>query len=104
MQNTNEQTIRKFYTAFQKLDAEGMQSCYVDDPVFNDPVFGIIQGDAVHAMWAMLCERAKDFSLEFSNVNADEEYGTCNWVAHYTFSKTGRKVVNKVKAHMRFLD
>ena len=29
-------------------------------------------------------------------------YSTCDWVATYTFSKTGRKVVNKIKANMRF--
>jgi hypothetical protein len=34
----------------------------------------------------------------------DEEYATCNWVATYTFSKTGRKVVNHIKAHLRIQD
>jgi len=34
----------------------------------------------------------------------DEEYATCNWIATYTFSKTGRKVVNHIKAFMRLKD
>jgi len=34
----------------------------------------------------------------------DEEYATCEWEANYTFSGTGRRVVNKVKAHMRLRD
>ena len=51
----------------------------------------------------MLCKNAKDFSLTFSNIQLlDEEYATCNWVATYTFSKTGRKVVNNIKAFMSF--
>jgi ketosteroid isomerase-like protein len=101
----NGDLIRKFYGAFQQLDAETMNSCYSDDIAFFDPVFGLLQGDPARAMWRMLCKNAKDFSLTFSNiVDLDEEYSTCEWVARYTFSKTGREVVNRVKAHMRFVD
>jgi len=98
----NRQLIEKFYTAFQKLDYKNMQECYSEHPVFNDPVFGIIEGDEVGAMWEMLCKNAKDFSLSFSNIELlDEEYATCNWTARYTFSKTGRRVENHIKAYMR---
>lgn len=52
-------------------------------------------------MWEMLCKNARDFSLVHGNiVSLDHEYYTCDWVASYTFSATGRKVVNKVKAYM----
>ncbi len=98
----NKQIIEKFYTAFQKLDYKTMQECYSEHPIFNDPAFGILEGDEVRAMWEMLCKSAKDFSLTFSNIQlVDEEYATCNWIAHYTFSKTGRKVENHIKAYMR---
>ena len=103
--NTNEEIIRRFYTAFQQKDYKTMQDCYSEDPVFNDQVFGLMQGEEVRAMWEMLCKNARDFSLEFSNIKLlDEEYATCNWTARYTFSKTGRKVVNRIKAHMRIQD
>ncbi len=102
--NRNEEIMTRFYSAFQKQDAASMNACYADDIIFNDPAFGILQGESAKAMWVMLSDKAKDFVLEFSNVKCDEEYGTCNWVATYTFSKTGRKVVNKIKAHMRFRD
>ena len=53
----------------------------------------------------MLCKNARDFSLTFSNIQLlDEEYATCNWTATYTFSKTGRKVVNHIKAFMKLKD
>jgi ketosteroid isomerase-like protein len=97
--------IEKFYTAFQKLDYATMKSCYSNHPVFNDPVFGILEGVEVTGMWEMLCKSAKDFSLRFSNIELlDEEYATCNWTARYTFSRTGRRVVNNVKAYMRIQD
>jgi len=101
----NEEIIQRFYTAFQKLDYKTMQDCYSHDIIFNDPVFGVLQGDEARAMWEMLCKQAKNFSLTFSDIRfLDEEYATCNWTATYTFSKTGRPVVNNVKAHMRIQD
>jgi ketosteroid isomerase-like protein len=103
--NPNEEVIQRFYNAFQKLDYKTMQDCYTDSVVFSDPVFGLLQADEVKAMWEMLCKKAKDFSLTFSDIQAiDEEYYTCKWTATYTFSKTGRKVVNHIKAFMRIHD
>jgi len=101
--NINEETINRFYTAFQQLDYTTMHSCYHPEAVFNDPAFGLLDSGATKAMWEMLCKRAKDFSLTYDNIKLlDDEYTTCNWNATYTFGKTGRKVNNKIKAHMRF--
>ena len=101
----NKEIISRFYSAFQKRDYQTMNDCYSEDIVFSDPVFMVLKGDEVRAMWEMLCKNAKDFSLTFSDIELlDEEYATCKWVATYTFSKTGRKVVNKIKAYMKFYD
>ena len=103
--NTNEQLIHNFYTAFQQLDAKAMNACYSDDIVFYDPVFELLRADEAKAMWEMLCKNAKDFTLSFENIkDLGDDYYTCDWVASYTFSKTGRKVVNKIKAHMMIVD
>lgn len=97
--------INRFYTAFQQLDYKTMQSCYSDDAVFSDPAFGLLDTAHTRAMWEMLCKRAKDFSLVYGNIQLlDEEYATCDWTASYVFSATGRRVVNKVRAHMRLKD
>jgi ketosteroid isomerase-like protein len=102
---SNADIIARFYTAFQQRDYGAMNSCYSDDIVFSDPAFGMLQGEEVRSMWEMLCKNAKDFSLSFSNIQLlDEEYATCNWTATYTFSKTGRKVVNNIKAYMKLKD
>ena len=101
----NKQIIERFYSAFQSLDYKTMQSCYSDDIIFSDPVFMILKGDEVKSMWEMLCRNAKDFSLTFSDIELlDEEYATCKWIASYTFSKTGNKVVNNIKAFMKLKD
>jgi uncharacterized protein len=103
--DANAQIIERFYSAFQKLDYQTMNDCYSEDIIFSDPVFMILREDEVRCMWEMLCKNAKDFSLSFSDIQAiDEEYYTCNWTASYTFSKTGNKVVNNIKAFMRLKD
>lgn len=103
--DTNKALIEKFYIAFQQLDYVSMNSCYSDDIVFSDPVFGLLQSDEVKAMWEMLCKNAKNFSLIYSEIQSqDGEYYTCNWTANYVFSKTGRKVTNNIKAFMRIKD
>lgn len=100
-----DQLINNFYSSFQKLDAAGMTACYSDDIVFFDPAFGLLRGDEAKCMWEMLCKNAKNFSLTYGNIqHLDDEYSTCDWVATYTFSRTGKKVVNKIKANMRFAD
>ena len=101
----NEELISRFYTAFQRLDYNKMNSCYRDDIIFFDPVFNLLERNQVKSMWKMLCTTAKNFELQFSNIVAlDEEYYTCEWIASYTFSRTGRRVINKVKAFMRVAD
>lgn len=101
----NRQVIERFYTAFQKLDYKTMNDCYAEKIVFSDPVFMLLTDDEVRAMWEMLCKNAKDFTLTFGNIQLlDEEYATCDWTAQYTFSQTGRRVTNKVKAFMKFQD
>ena len=103
--NDNKAVIEKFYSSFQRLDADSMNACYSDDIIFSDPVFSILKGEEVKAMWEMLCANAKDFSLGFSDIELlDEEYATCKWKATYTFSKTGRKVTNNIKAYLRLKD
>ena len=98
----NVQLIHDFYSAFQKLDWQTMQSCYAIDIHFSDPVFNDLKGEEVGAMWHMLCKKAQDFELSFSNVKADDARGSASWQATYTFSQTGRRVKNVTFAEFQF--
>ncbi len=98
------EVIEKFYTAFSKLDADTMISCYHDDIVFEDPGFGKLEGERAKAMWQMLCANARDFTLEYNDVKADDTSGSAHWEAKYTFSQTGRKVHNRIDAEFEFKD
>jgi ketosteroid isomerase-like protein len=102
--NSNEDTIRRFYTAFQQRDAATMAACYAPDVQFSDPVFTDLRGAAAGTMWKMLCERGKDLKIEFRDVRADATGGSAHWEAWYTFSASGRKVHNIIDATFEFRD
>lgn len=101
-----ENVIEKFYTAFKNLDAEKMVIHYHDDIVFEDPAFGVLKGEHAKNMWRMLCssQNGKDFKINTSKINCDANKGSVHWEAHYTFSKTGRNVHNKIDAEFELKD
>ena len=101
--NGNRELIKRLYAALDSRDGEAMASCYTPDATFRDPVF-TLAGSAVGDMWRMLTSRATDLRAEASDVEADALTGSANWVAHYTYSGTGRKVVNRIHAQFRFAD
>ena len=104
MSNANAALISRFYQAFARQDAEAMAACYAPNVQFSDAVFIDLKGAEASDMWRMLCSRAADFSLSFSAVEADEQRGTARWTARYTFSATGRTVVNEIRAEFVFKD
>ena len=104
MSDLNIELIERFYTAFQRRDAETMAACYTDDVVFSDPVFGELRGEEARDMWRMLVARAQNFSLTFDGIEADERTGRAHWVASYLFSQTGRPVINRIDARFVFRD
>lgn len=102
--NANETTISQFYTAFQKRDAAAMTACYHPEVHFSDPVFPDLRGPRASAMWKMLCERGKDLAIEFRDVSADDKRGAAHWDARYTYTGTGRVVLNRIDAVFEFQD
>lgn len=104
MSTDNTQLIQTFYEAFNKLDHETMNACYADDVTFSDSVFKNLNGKQTRAMWHMLCIRAKEFKLTFSEVQANDQEGSCHWEPIYLFSATGRSVHNIIDAKFRFKD
>ena len=99
-------TIKNFYQAFANLDPEAMAACYHENIKFEDPAFGVLQGEKAGNMWRMLCasQKGKDFRIEFSGIEFDGETGKAHWEAYYTFSRTGRKVHNVIDAEFKFQD
>ena len=101
-QHPNAAAIELFYTAFDAGDAGTMNLLYAPDATFSDPAFGTLDGQQVRAMWTMLTGNATDLSVVARDIEADDESGSAHWTATYTFSATGRKVVNEIDASFRF--
>ncbi|WP_395073698.1 nuclear transport factor 2 family protein [Flavobacterium sp.] len=101
----NEQLITNFYTAFGNGDIEKMATCYHENIQFEDPAFGILKNKEPITMWKMLLERSKgNIKIDFFDVQTTENFVSVTWVATYLFSKTNRKVVNKINAKFEFQD
>lgn len=98
----NEELISHFYEAFARHDADGMIACYHPDVEFSDNVFRDLHGPRAGAMWRMLAERGKDLTVSVRDVRADDASGSAHWDARYTYSATGRKVLNRVEARFEF--
>ena len=95
--------IQKFYTSFATADAESMVNCYADNIQFEDPAFGPLKGNDAKNMWRMLL-KTPGIKITASNIKADDKTGSADWIAEYTFSLTGRKVINKASAQFEFVD
>jgi ketosteroid isomerase-like protein len=100
----HETLVREFYARFAARDAEGMARCYHPDIAFSDPVFPMLKGAEAGDMWRMLLSRATDLAVTLDEAAADGDGGTARWTARYTFSRTGRPVVNNVSAMFAFAD
>ncbi len=100
----NEALIHQFYTAFQQKDVKTMQNSYDDQAIFNDAVFINLDAQQVRAMWQMLLSRSEDMKMSFGKVKEDGDKVTAYWEAHYTFTATGKKVVNKIDAEFEIKD
>ena len=104
MPGANETLIERFYAAFAAGDGAAMAACYAPDATFSDPVFTDLRGPEPGAMWRMLTERATDLRVELLEHEADGDTGSAHWKATYTFTQTGRPVVNDIRASFRFRD
>ena len=98
----SQQLIKRFYTHFQEKDWKGMQGCYHNEILFSDPVFQKLKGGEAKAMWHMLAVAAKDLTVTFQNIKSDGASGSCDWDAHYSFSRTGNQVHNIIHARFEF--
>ncbi|QSN62987.1 MULTISPECIES: nuclear transport factor 2 family protein [unclassified Caballeronia] len=104
MPNTNAELIERFYRAFQRADADAMAACYASDIRFQDPAFGLLHGREVGDMWRMLLGRAADFTLTFDGISTLGQTASANAVARYTYSATGRAVVNEIATKFAIRD
>jgi ketosteroid isomerase-like protein len=96
--------IERFYAALGAGDGAAMAASYAPGASFEDPAFGQLDATEAGAMWRMLTSRAGDLTVDVSEIEADADTGSARWIARYTFTQTGRHVVNDIRASFRFAD
>ena len=94
---TDADVVQRLYEAFDRRDGDAMAALYAPDGHFRDPVFGDLTGAEAGAMWRMLTGRAEDLNVEL----VEHDATSAHWIARYTFTQTGRPVVNDVHADIR---
>ncbi|CAB4902249.1 unannotated protein [freshwater metagenome] len=104
MPHENVALITRLYEALGRGDAAGMARCYAPEATFTDPFFRGLRGPEVPGMWDMLTSSAERMSVVADEIEADASTGSAHWVATYPFSRSGRDVVNDVRASFRFRD
>lgn len=101
----NQELIEKFYTSFSDGNAKEMTACYHENIVFQDPVFGRLEGEKAYKMWEMLLSKKnKSTKITFDNIQANIEKGSAHWTAIYNYGEKKRKVINIVSAQFKFKD
>jgi len=98
----NDQLLQDFYAAFAARDGDRMAASYAPAATFSDPVFVGLHGAEPGAMWRMLTAQATDLKVELLDRSTRDDRGAATWRATYTFSQTGRRVVNLVDSSFRF--
>jgi len=90
----------RFYEAFMVRDHYTMGLLYAENATFSDPVFPLLNARGARMMWAMLLTRAEDLGIEVTILEDSPTHASIDWVAHYTFGATGRRVVNRIQTEM----
>ncbi|GLH73236.1 hypothetical protein GETHLI_17380 [Geothrix limicola] len=98
------EVANRFYEAFARHDAEAMAACYHPQATFEDPAFGPLPRAQACAMWAMLLSRSADLRITHQVSSEMGATVIVRWEARYTFSRTGRAVLNRIEATLGFED
>jgi ketosteroid isomerase-like protein len=96
--------VERFYEAFARKDAAGMAACYHPEATFEDPAFGPLDREGACAMWAMLLSRSADLHVTHQVLSSTDTTVLASWEARYTFTRTGRPVLNRIEARFTLED
>lgn len=81
-----------------------MAALYTPDATFDDPAFPGLRGAEPGAMWRMLTTGPSDLEVRLMEHEASGGTGSAHWLADYTFTQTGRRVHNDIRASFVFRD
>jgi len=98
----NARLIETLYGSLRDDKPKAAADCYAADARFEDIAFRLEGREQVLEMWRFVCSRK--VKVTFDSVVADDQRGRGRWVARYTITETGRKVVNDTTSRFAFRD
>ncbi|WP_206107889.1 nuclear transport factor 2 family protein [Paludisphaera rhizosphaerae] len=96
----NVQLIERLYSALCDGNPDAAALCYAHDAHFQDIAFSLDGRESIRQMWRLVSSRK--VQVTFDSLTADDRQGAGHWVADYTFSDTGRPVVNDIRSRFAF--
>jgi len=96
------QLVETLFTSLQALNHEVMAACYHEAATFSDIAFQLQGRKQIHAMWHMICQ--KGINVQVQSIQAAGDSVRARIVDTYTFSDTGRQVVNSIESTFEFRD
>ena len=98
-----EETIKKFYTAMQNRDLEGIMDLYHPEATFSDPAFPNLKGKKLKNMWKLITS-AEPLEIKFRDVKANADGSVSgHWDADYELIK-GNPILNQIDSKFEFKD
>lgn len=94
--------VQRFFYDFNRQNGPAMAALYAPQATFTDPVFPCLKGPEVGGMWRMLTAGGGDLTVELTGLEEKAWGVEATWVARYTFTATGQKVVNRVRSRFAF--
>ncbi len=101
---STDSVAQRFYAALAAHDWHTVGALYADDATFSDAVFTHLNAEQVRAMWHMLLTSGKDLTIVYEVLKDTPVEAQVRWTATYTFSRTGRKVVNVITGALQLRD
>ena len=98
----NAQLIESLYSAIRDNEPNRAAACYSESARYEDIAFRLEGRKSISDMWRLVCSR--EVKVVFDSIVADDNQGTGHWVFRYTFSETGKQVVNDMHSHFSFRD
>jgi hypothetical protein len=98
----NERLIAGLFEALNKHDHIAIAKYYAENAYFEDIAFNLRGRKEIHAMWHLIC--ATDISVTVEALSASGSSGKVTVIEKYTFTDTGRPVVNKIEGRFVFRD
>ena len=91
-----QEVAESYFKSFAAHDSTAMNLLYEDatEGVFQDPVFGALRTNETRAMWEMLLQSPKNFSVKYGIQSVVGNVVTVRWIARYDYSQTGQRVKN----------